>query len=183
MAAIVMAAKDGKMSAGQIAIALVIAIAIVFGIVKGMERSAKRRLEAFLKKAKNSPVSLENAKYGTVEMSERCVRVKGKKPGIIEVPWNAILRLVAYKRDLWSVDLICLGIVFDNAGKEMVLEINEEMVGFKCFIDALPERFPLREKDWWSKVASSAFVTNMTPLWERDASASAPIASDETASV
>jgi len=82
-----------------------------------------------------------------------------------EVYWSEVVRLVAYKRDCFAIDLICLGLVTDKR----FVEVNEEMEGWEGLIDALPTYLPgtLEKADWWEKVAFPAFATNWTTLFTK----------------
>src|SRR5437764_786947 len=74
------------------------------------------------------------------------------------IAWSDVMRLVAFKRDLGTVDCICVAII----GKDgPALEINEEMAGWEEFTEALPTRLP-RSLDWvdcCSRVAFPAFAS------------------------
>jgi hypothetical protein len=76
--------------------------------------------------------------------------------------WSDIVEIVAFKRDLWSHDEICLGI--RTIGSEQCLIVSEESEGFTALTEEVSNRFELT-KDWWSKVAFPAFVENWTRLW------------------
>jgi hypothetical protein len=80
-----------------------------------------------------------------------------------EVHWSEVVRLVAYKRDCFAIDLICFGFVTD----ERFVEVNEEMEGWEALTDALPAYLPgtLDKADWWAKVALPPFATNRTTLF------------------
>ncbi|SCX77819.1 hypothetical protein [Nitrosospira sp. Nsp13] len=55
--------------------------------------------------------------------------------GSIVLPWTAVSQVVAYKRDVYAGDLICLGIELDG---QRVVELDETMQGWQEFIEALP---------------------------------------------
>jgi hypothetical protein len=162
------------MDAKQIVITAVLTVVVVFLMDRAMSVYLKWRLRAAGTKSRSGkPVSKEDPKEGRIEMSPDAVRVAHPKSGVAEVPWNAITRLVAFKRDVFIVDLICLQLTYGERGQQKCLEVHEEMLGFQNLIDALPSRFPLRDENWWYKVAFPAFVPNATTLWEKQDPATA----------
>jgi hypothetical protein len=73
------------------------------------------------------------------------------------------MEAVAYKRDLITIDLICIGFRTPTG----TLEINEEMDGWAALTEVLPRYLsgtPIAA-DWWDKVAHPAFATNATVLF------------------
>ncbi len=60
------------------------------------------------------------------------------RTGVERLRWADVERAVAFKRDLWAVDLVCL----ELEAKGLVLEIDEEMEGWQDVLAALPERLP-----------------------------------------
>jgi hypothetical protein len=95
------------------------------------------------------------------------VRVDRPTAALGEFKWAAVARVVAYKRDLYIHDLICVAFEFADG---TAFEIHEEMMGWQDLIDSLPRRLkgcaPFEE--WWPKVVSPAFETNETTLFERE---------------
>ena len=79
--------------------------------------------------------------------------------------WRDLNAIVAYKRDLYTVDLICLGFVTANG----TIEVHEEMEGWSRLIEELPVRFPGVPplSDWWERVAKPPFAPSVTKLFER----------------
>jgi hypothetical protein len=76
--------------------------------------------------------------------------------------WSDVVEIVAYKRDLLTTDLVCVG--FRCLASDDVIEIDEEMAGFDAAMAAVAFRFPLPE-NWRSDVAFPAYATNMTTIW------------------
>jgi hypothetical protein len=90
----------------------------------------------------------------------------GKKSPSIK--WNEVEKAVAFKRDLWAVDQICVFISrSDNTG----IELDEEMKNWSEFIDALPKFLPNCKPSaaWFLDVAFPAFAENFTELYNRSA--------------
>ncbi|MDA0587678.1 MAG: hypothetical protein O2820_05305 [Planctomycetota bacterium] len=80
----------------------------------------------------------------------------------VTVRWQDVVEIVAFKRDLLTRDLICVG--FRVVGSEELIETDEEMPGFGKLRADVESRFSLPE-NWWSEVAFPAFATNMTTIW------------------
>jgi hypothetical protein len=80
--------------------------------------------------------------------------------------WQEITTVLAYKRDCFAVDLICLAI----ATPSTVLEINEQDAGWDEFIRAvennLPGSAPLAT--WWPAVAQPPLATNQTTVYRKE---------------
>ncbi len=106
-------------------------------------------------------------KRGTVVVDSSRVRtsVTAKDGAVTEcvAAWAAITRVVAYKRDLLSCDLICLAF---EAG-EVTLDADEEMEGWADLLEALPTHFKgIRpQQEWWMTVAFPPFARNATQLY------------------
>lgn len=82
-----------------------------------------------------------------------------------ELKWNEVNGVVAYKRDCFTVDLICLGFTTPDGG----VELNEEMDGWEALIDAVPSLVPgtTPKEEWWDKVVDLPFAANPTVLFSR----------------
>lgn len=80
-----------------------------------------------------------------------------------EVKWSEVNGVIAYKRDLYIVDLACLG--FTTA--EGAVEVNEEMEGWTKITNALPVYLPGTpgRADWWNTVVQQPFAANPTILF------------------
>jgi hypothetical protein len=79
----------------------------------------------------------------------------------ISTRWSCITGIAAFKRDLLTTDMICLQFQLDDGS---CIETDEEMVGYRQFIDIVTAKFRLTP-NWWSDVAFPAFKTNMSTLW------------------
>lgn len=80
--------------------------------------------------------------------------------------WAEMISIKAFKRDLYAVDRICLGIELrDGSG----IELDEEMAGWDSLVQKLPEYLPGCKSfgEWFEVVAFPAFQLNMTPIFER----------------
>lgn len=77
--------------------------------------------------------------------------------------WSVIKEIFVYKRDIFSVDLICIGFRIDEEGT--YYEIHEDIQGYKEFITFLESKFQDINKDWFIKVAFPPFATNTQTIW------------------
>ena len=91
------------------------------------------------------------------------------------IAWDDIKRIVAYKRDIFAYDLICLAVDFGGNN----IELNEEMEGWDALLELLPGRLPgvLPSAEWWKIVALPPLATNLTTLFLWRASLPEPIRS------
>jgi hypothetical protein len=82
------------------------------------------------------------------------------------IPWTKIERVVAFKRDLFAYDRMC--IAFDAS--DITFEINEEMVCWSAFVKEMPKFLPgcLNVDAWYDTVMHPAFATNRTVLYSRN---------------
>ena len=86
--------------------------------------------------------------------------------GALVVSWKDIVRLEAFKRDCFTVDLICLAICLQNKTE---IEINEEMNGWEPLMRRLPEYLPgcINFDKWYDVVAQPPFKENLTVIYRR----------------
>lgn len=80
-----------------------------------------------------------------------------------QIAWPDICRIVAYKRDIMTTDLLCLAI--EGAGT--VLELHEEMPGYAEAEAALTSRFALGI-EWKLRVMFPAFAPNAETIFCRE---------------
>lgn len=92
--------------------------------------------------------------------------LRGQKHRAQVISWSAIRQAMVFKRDLFSMDCICLRIsCADGTG----VELNEEMTGWNRLIDALPTYLSscLPHSEWYSAVAFPAFAPNSVEIYVR----------------
>jgi hypothetical protein len=79
--------------------------------------------------------------------------------------WNDVLTVLAYKRDIFAYDLICL--LFRSS--EKAVEVHEEMDGWSHLIERLPVVLPGTPPlaDWWDRVAQPPFAPSVTAFFKR----------------
>jgi len=140
---------------------------------------ALRTVEKLLKsKTHHDPRALENPQYGTVAGGVEGLRIKSGQGDASELHWSEVEEVHAYKRDLFTTDLICLA--FKKSGSEEYYEIHEEMAGYHDLLEVLQSRLPKFTLDCIFDVAVPAFETKHKIIWKRSlnqtvqASAAAP---------
>ncbi len=84
-----------------------------------------------------------------------------RRADALVVPWDAVLRVEAYKRDLLTVDLLCLMLTT----RDSRVEIDEDMSGYSEVEAKLCKRLGI-SGDWKSVVLFPAFVANSTVLFD-----------------
>jgi hypothetical protein len=87
---------------------------------------------------------------------------------VSSVDWREVTRVLAFKRDLLTTDLICLRI---EAGPERSLEVNEEVPGWDALLRALQEFLPgvMDPKKIYALLSTPAFAANETVIFDRHA--------------
>jgi len=85
--------------------------------------------------------------------------------GKTELKWNQVKGIIAYKRNCYTVDLICMGF----ATPDGTVELSEEMDGWNALSDAVPRLLPgtASKAEWWHKVAKPPLAANPTTLFSR----------------
>jgi len=91
--------------------------------------------------------------------------VAGDSTDLAFMRWSEVESVLAYKRDVWAFDLICLR--FSTAKSEF--EANEEMAGWSDLVEVLPQFLPGLPSfaDWWGRVAQPPFAPCVTTLYKR----------------
>ena len=81
--------------------------------------------------------------------------------------WNEVESVMAFKRDLITTDLACLGF----RGSGLYLEANEEMSGFEAFARELPTHLAgaLPYETWFGEVLQPPLAENARVIFERAA--------------
>jgi len=126
----------------------------------------RRSVEKILKsKTKHDPRALEDPKYGRVVGDADRLKVTRSKGDSSELRWSEVEEVHAYKRDLFTTDLICLA--FKRSGKEEYYEIHEEMAGYHDLLEVLQSRLPKFSLEWIFDVAIPAFETKHQIIWKR----------------
>ena len=85
---------------------------------------------------------------------------------VFDCPWSDINTIVAFKRDLFTVDLLCLRI---EAVSGQIFEVNEEMGGWSALLEALPNYLQgcMTKQQVLDAIVNPAFATNQTKVYSR----------------
>lgn len=86
---------------------------------------------------------------------------RGKFAG--EIHWSDIVGIGAFKRDIWSVDEICLR--FLTSADTLSLDVTEHDEGYEELLAEVERRYPDYDPEWWSKTAFPPFWTCWTAVW------------------
>jgi hypothetical protein len=87
---------------------------------------------------------------------------------IASVRWDSVVKVIAYKWDCWSSDLICLGFFIPSqVDSEEMLQVHEEMLGFADFRGELPKHFEGMDLDWYHGVMFPALEACMRVVWQK----------------
>jgi len=84
----------------------------------------------------------------------------------VAVKWRDIVRIAAFKRDLITVDMICLAV---ETG-DFAIELNDGMPGFDTLLPALDSALGI-DPSWQLRVMFPAFEANMEMIFDRKATA------------
>ena len=81
--------------------------------------------------------------------------------------WGSIVSVIAFKRDIFSDDLICLGITDDD---DLAVEFDEEDPNWDLLVKTLPESLPgaIAWSDWFQEVAFPAFELGERTIFQRE---------------
>ena len=87
-------------------------------------------------------------------------------PGqVMVICWQDIRALFGYKEDLYTIDRICLDVYHSP---DCLLRLNEELPGWHQFQYQLARHLPGIEWSWQVAIATPAFATNLTLLYEKN---------------
>lgn len=81
----------------------------------------------------------------------------------IQITWDSVVEIVVFKRDLFSIDEICLG--FRCRGRDDYQWVGEEDLEFSALQAEVEKRFSGIRTDWFQEVAVPAFRENWTVIW------------------
>jgi hypothetical protein len=131
-----------------------------------------KRISAFIESLIRQEPAAPRKPYGVIEHDDAKIRLtKNFSDGsehVLEVGWGEVSRVVAYKRDAMTHDVIALG--FLGTG----IDVNEDMEGWDELLKKLPEYLPGCQpfEQWFQAVAFPAFAMNPTDIYRREGPAS-----------
>jgi hypothetical protein len=127
-----------------------------------------RKLDQFVADAKskgNLETLLEDEKYGIISISSDGFTFQKDRKNPIQVKWNDIEKIEAYKADQLATDLICLA--FQCSGFDFLIQLHEEMKGFDDLKKSIESRFDI-DADWWGRTAFPPFDVNRSVIWSKE---------------
>ena len=99
----------------------------------------------------------------SIQVSDYGIIIRGEK-GEVQISWNKITKIIAFKRDLYVVDTICLVIEIND----IFYEINEEMNGFSDLFGFMEKILSVSPR-WYIDIMTPAFEANMKVIYEKKA--------------
>ena len=126
----------------------------------------RQMVEKLIKtKSNKGSAVVENPKYGTLQSDDECLTMTSWKGPTLKLRWQEIEEVRAFKRDLFSIDLICL--VFKKSGIDEYYEAHEEMAGYHDLLEAMQKHLPKFTLVWMFDVSVPAFKRNERIIWTR----------------
>lgn len=115
----------------------------------------------------NSSRNQELKKYdmnslGIFEYTENGMFITDKNSKI-DIKWSDISTILGYKKDLLTIDTICVDIIYNKSS----LTVCEETPGWFQFVTKLKKQFPNIPSDWDTEIALPAFERKLTLLYDR----------------
>lgn len=80
----------------------------------------------------------------------------------VSLKWKNLHTAIGFKRDLITVDSICLQLFFLHHN---TIELYEELRGWFQFLNRMAEEFP-QTKGWEDEIVLPAFATNLTVVYD-----------------
>lgn len=127
-----------------------------------------RRIEDFFQRPPANTITFDEAEKALrlkklqEELGAFTFSEEGFTYQTLTIRWADITRILSYKRDLGTVDLVCLQLSWPGGD----LLFDEEMPGWYQFVDHLNAALPVLEK-WEEKVMFPAFATNETVVYQK----------------
>ena len=101
----------------------------------------------------------------TIAVSDRGFALEARGQGVVEASWSDVRRVVAYKHDALTTDIVVFEIALDPAGE--CWTVNEEMGGFPELAAAMETALPGFRRGWQEVVINPGFARNETVLYDR----------------
>lgn len=174
------------MTAGQALLLAAVSSSLVGGLVLFLAyRNWYLPLRAWLRaerlrreEALDVPPSPRDYQYSITFDAEgfTVVDIRGRGHESATMQWIEVQRAVAFKRDLFTVDCICVSFARADG---TTIEVNEEMARWRRFVESIPEHLPDCKpwSDWFSIVAFPPFAPSETVLYERSMAVAQGVAS------
>jgi len=80
------------------------------------------------------------------------------------INWLDVRRIVAFKRDLGTSDIVCLEFLLPTG----TFEVNDDVGGFWDLAQRIKDVFPDSDQEWEVRVVKPAFAENRSVIYQRD---------------
>jgi len=101
-----------------------------------------------------------------LRFDDNSLRIENKDGFSTLLEWKNVVEVFAYKDDLFTYDIICIGFRTNEAGE--YVKVDEESEGYEGLISFLPAQFSGIRTDWFSEVAFPAIESCVISLWDAD---------------
>jgi len=130
----------------------------------------KTRIDHFIAKASRPEDAarrneVDAKEYGRLELQDGGFHLVQGGVRLSTVNWQDVRMVRAFKRDLWSHDMICLAF---EVGDDEWIEIWECMVDFLIVCEKMKTMLAGVPDDWYQDMMLPPFALNLRVLWQRD---------------
>lgn len=153
-----------------VSVAITSAIVLLFFVLNRIVASwnARRRIARVQSDVKAGKPVKRPAPTHLVEFDSEGFTVRAVQPEAnpSSMKWSEVVKVTAFKRDLFAVDLIC---VFLSTADSSGIEVDEDMGGWDEFVKGLPNNLAGCKawEQWFTEVAFPAFDPKMTEIFNR----------------
>ena len=100
-----------------------------------------------------------------IEISDKGFSIFQGRKHLGDVAWNNIRKVAAFKRDLLTVDAVCLRIL--TYEPDQYWELDDDVAGFWDLSARLKSELPGYEQNWEEHVVKPAFKENWRLVFDR----------------
>jgi hypothetical protein len=153
-----------------VSVAITSAIVLLFFVLNRIVApwNARRRIARVQSDVKAGKPLKRPAPTHFVEFDSEGFTVRAVQPETNpnSMKWSEVVKVTAFKRDLFAVDLIC---VFLSKADSSGIETDEDMGGWDEFVKGLPNNLAGCKawEQWFTEVAFPAFDPKMTEIFNR----------------
>jgi len=150
---------------------VIVLVGLAMAIFKKWESTPQRRLAKILKRyeidstIETSPEGMDPTHEITVGKAGFEVRgLNDRNDRPIPCDWKSVKSVTAYKRDMFSTDLVCMAFELSDG---TYIEVDEQMRGWLELCNALPVYLPSAPPwgKWFMNITVPAFESCMTTLF------------------
>jgi hypothetical protein len=158
------------------AVSVLVATLAVWFLLEMLQKWGSRRsLEGILKKVRDANYKAPPSETAIAQSPDGFEIRKKLSSERCGVRWAEVEKIIAYKRDLFSYDCIC--VMFDLIGGASI-EIDETMDGFVDVMKRAGETCAgcIKLDKWYFEIMTPAFKTKLTELYRKNATAAQDVA-------